>query len=151
LALIDWVMPGLDGIQLCHRIRRDPAHQHMYVILLTSRDSPHDRVAGLDAGADDYVTKPFAAEELRARVQAGARVATLQAALTQRVAELQDALRTVTRLEGLLPICAHCKRIRETDQQWVELETYISDHSTAQFSHSICPHCLKTAFEGVDE
>jgi DNA-binding response OmpR family regulator len=150
LALVDWMMPGLNGLDLCQRIRQDVSHQHMYVILLTSRDGRGDLVAGLDAGADDYVVKPFDVEELRARVQTGVRVVTLQEALTQRVTELQAALATVRQLEGLLPICSYCKRIRAPDENWVQLEAYISRHSAAEFSHGICPECMKTALEGLE-
>ena len=73
LAILDWMMPGLDGLELCQRIRQTPALSHMYVILLTARDSRADVVRGLEAGADDYLVKPFDAAELRARVQSGIR------------------------------------------------------------------------------
>src|ERR1700712_1737053 len=79
LAIIDWMMPGIDGIEICRRIRQYPHLAGMYVLLLTGRGSRTDLVAGLDAGADDYMVKPIDAEELRARVQVGVRVATLQA------------------------------------------------------------------------
>src|ERR1041384_178002 len=79
LAVLDWMMPEIDGLELCRRIRRDPLLGGTYVILLTSRDAISDRVSGLDAGADDYVVKPFDHEELRARIQVGSRVAALQA------------------------------------------------------------------------
>ena len=95
LAILDWMMPTLDGLGLCRRIRQDPARAHMYVILLTGRDSRADLVAGLDAGADDYLIKPFDLEELRARVHVGIRVLTLQERLAARVIELRSALANV--------------------------------------------------------
>src|SRR5258708_3054738 len=73
MVILDWMMPGLDGPTLCRRIRQDPALVHMYVLLLSARDSRHDLVAGLNAGADDYLTKPFDPDELRARVNVGQR------------------------------------------------------------------------------
>jgi two-component system, cell cycle response regulator len=91
LGIIDWVMPGVDGVELCRRIRARPALAGMYLILLTGRDKPADLIAGLDAGADDYVIKPFDAHELQARVKVGMRIARLQAGLAQRVADLQVA------------------------------------------------------------
>jgi diguanylate cyclase (GGDEF)-like protein len=91
LAIVDWMMPGIDGIELCRRIRADPALASLYVLLLTGRGTRIDLIAGLDAGADDYMVKPIDAEELRARVNVGTRVVTLQRRLTERVSELQLA------------------------------------------------------------
>jgi CheY-like chemotaxis protein len=145
LAIIDWMMPTLDGLELCRRIRLDPARAHMYLILLTSRDSRADVVAGLNAGADDYLVKPFDPDELRARLQVGVRVLRLQERLADRVAELETAVSTVKRLQGLIPICSYCKRIRSEGNDWEQLESYISEHSDAQFSHGICPPCLDAA------
>jgi two-component system, cell cycle response regulator len=101
LAILDWTMPGLDGIELCRRIRTVPALAGTYVVLLTGRDSRADLVAGLDAGADDYMVKPIDAEELRARVQVGIRVATLQARLAERVTELRIARDDFARLVSI--------------------------------------------------
>lgn len=151
LAILDWMMPTLDGPELCRRIRQDPARAHMYVLLLTSRDSRADVIAGLDAGADDYLIKPFDTEELRARVHVGIRVLTLQEHLAERVAELQAALSKVKQLHGLLPICSYCKRIRTDQNYWEQLDSYITQHSDAQFSHGICPSCLDTIRKEFDK
>ena len=98
IAIVDWMMPGMDGIELCRRIREYPALAGIYVILLTGRGSRMDLVAGLDAGADDYMVKPIDTEELRARVQVGVRVANLQGRLAERVVELQGARDHLARL-----------------------------------------------------
>jgi DNA-binding response OmpR family regulator len=143
VAIFDWMMPTIDGPELCRRIRQAPTLAHTYVILLTSRDARSDLVLGLDAGADDYLTKPFDREELRARVQVGVRVSTLQDKLAERVVELQQALDKVTQLEGLLPICSYCKRIRSDNNSWEQMERYISHHSNAEFSHGVCPACFE--------
>jgi phosphoserine phosphatase RsbU/P len=151
LAIMDWEMPGLDGPELCRRIRGNPATASMYVILLTSRDAAEDVVAGLDAGADDYLVKPFRAAELRARINAGVRVLTLQERLAQRVVELQQALANVKQLSGLLPICSYCKRVRGDEDYWQQVESYIADRTDAEFSHGVCPNCLdkmRADFEG---
>ena len=150
LAILDWMMPELDGPEVCRRVRRELPLANMYLMLLTARESRGDLVAGLDAGADDYITKPFDAEELRARVQVGVRVLTLQKSLAERVDELQAALSNVKQLRGLLPICSYCKRIRGDDQYWQQLEGYIAEHSDAQFSHGICPTCYAAVSAELD-
>ncbi len=116
LAILDWMMPGIDGPDVCRRVRAELPDANMYLLLVTARETRNDVVAGLDAGADDYVIKPFDPEELRARVAVGARVLGLQQKLAERVNELQDALTNVKQLRGLLPICSYCKRIRGDDQ-----------------------------------
>jgi len=151
LAILDWMMPGTDGIEICRRIRRTPALAGMYVLLLTGRNGRADLVAGLDAGADDYIIKPFDPEELRARVAVGARVLGLQQKLAERVEELQTALSNVKQLRGLLPICSYCKRIRGDDQYWQQVEGYVAEHSDAQFSHGICPPCYEKVSAEIDE
>jgi two-component system cell cycle response regulator len=81
LAILDWMMPGMDGIELCRRIRSREQGLYRYVLLLTAKDDKRDVIAGLEAGADDYLTKPFDVDELHARVRAGRRILDLQAAL----------------------------------------------------------------------
>jgi len=141
LAILDWMMPGMTGIDVCRKLRQRAPSGPTYVLIVTSREQTEDLVAALDAGADDYVTKPFQVEELKARVGVGLRVATLQRRLADRVTELEHALAHVTRLQGLLPICMYCKKIRNDQNYWTQVETYVSDHSGARFSHSICPDC----------
>ena len=89
LAILDWVMPGVDGIELCRRIRQQQQGPYKYVLLLTARGSKEDVVAGLEAGADDYLIKPFHVNELRARVRAGKRILELQDALMKAHSDLQ--------------------------------------------------------------
>src|SRR4051794_34187096 len=91
IAVVDWTMPELDGLQLCRRVRSTPRLSAMYILLLTARDRRRDLIAGLDAGADDYMTKPVDLDELRARIHVGMRVASLQQGVSQRVAELRRA------------------------------------------------------------
>ena len=145
LAILDWSMPGADGVALCREIRATPSLASLYVVLLTARDRLDEMVSGLEQGADEYIVKPFEWDVLRARLQSGARIAQLQHSLAQRVTELQNALATVKQLSGLLPICAYCKRIRRDDNYWQQLETYIAEHSEADFSHGVCPPCLEKA------
>ena len=151
LAILDWMMPKVDGLELCRRIRQDPARAHMYVILLTGRTNQADIVAGLESGADDYIVKPFAPDELRARIQVGTRVLKLQEKLAERVTELEAALSRVKRLHGLLPICSYCKRIRGDDQYWRQVDAYIVEHTDAKFTHGICPPCSQDLLAEIEE
>jgi DNA-binding response OmpR family regulator len=141
LAILDWMMPGLDGPEICRRVRATPRGESTYLLLLTSRGAVADIVSGLDAGADDYLTKPFDREELRARVGVGVRMVELQLSLAERVRELQAALEEVTQLQGILPICCYCKKIRNDEQYWQRVEDYIGEHAHVGFSHGICPEC----------
>lgn len=92
LAILDWVMPGMSGLDVCRELRANRRTAGIYMILLTARNDAADIVSGLRAGADDYVTKPVQAEELRARVQLGCRIIELRAALKTEVGALAVAL-----------------------------------------------------------
>ncbi len=124
LAIIDWMMPGMDGPELCRRIRSDAGLSHMYVILLTGRDQRADIVAGLDAGADDYVVKPFDVDELRARVHVGLRVLTLQERLAERIAELQVAKDDMNRAVSTDALTGASSRRRWLEAATVEFSRY---------------------------
>ncbi len=143
LAILDWMMPGMDGVEVCRKVRKTLRTHPTYIILLTARGGRADVVTGLEAGADDYITKPFDAEELRARVQVGGRVVQLQRSLANRVRELEVALTRVKQLQGLLPICSYCKKIRNDGNYWQQVESYIAERSEAEFSHGICPDCFE--------
>jgi CheY-like chemotaxis protein len=144
VALIDWEMPGMEGTDVCRKARELPKAQPIHLILLTARDSKSDVVAGLRTGANDYIVKPFNRTELLARVGIGAQMVGLQRSLTQHIVELEEALRRVKQLSGLLPICSYCKKIRDDSNYWQQVESYVMHHSEAQFSHSICPSCYET-------
>jgi DNA-binding response OmpR family regulator len=143
IAVLDWMMPGLKGPDVCRIARAEQSGPPTYIILLTSKHARADVVAGLEAGADDYLVKPFDLEELRSRLNAGARIITLQQRLAAQVAELEAALADVRRLNGLLPICSYCKAIRDDSEYWHRVEEYVTTHSEAQFTHGICPDCFE--------
>lgn len=141
IALLDWMMPGMDGIEVCKKIKQIPSHEPIYTIILTIKESPKDIIAGLNAGADDYIVKPFNVGELKARIDVGVRVVELQSSLAKRILDLQNALDHVKTLQGILPICMHCHKIRNDQESWERIEQYITKHTQAQFSHGICPEC----------
>ena len=142
LAVLDWLMPGLDGLEVCRRVRARNSPTPPYLILLTVRDSRQDLVTGLRGGADDYIPKPFDLPELHARLEVGRRMLALQRNLADRVRELEDAVAQIKQLQGLLPICSYCKKIRDGANYWQRVEDYISAHSDATFTHGICPNCF---------
>jgi CheY-like chemotaxis protein len=143
LAILDWMMPEIDGVEICRRVRASPTATPPYLILLTAKSGKENVVAGLDAGANDYLTKPFNRAELRARVKVGAQVLELQRTLAERVQELESALAQVNQLQGLLPICSYCKKIRDEQNYWQRVDSYLTEHTDVVFSHGICPDCYE--------
>ena len=149
VLILDRMMPELDGVDLCRRARLLPSFPPLYILMVTSAAETADLTAGLDAGADDYVVKPFKAAELKARAQVGIRMVALQESMARRLAELEQALANVKQLRGLLPMCSYCKKIRVDDKYWQQLEGYLTDHSDAEFSHGICPECFPSVLDGM--
>lgn len=142
LAILDWMMPGMDGVEVCRKIRETETQARIYIILLTAKGGKEDIVEGLEGGADDYIIKPFNKDELRARVEVGCRFIEMEDALANQVEELRKALDHIQTLQGIIPICSHCHKIRNDQKSWERIENYIEHHSKAKFSHSICPECL---------
>lgn len=141
LAILDVMMPGLDGMEVCRRIRSVPTQNPPFIILLTAKDRKENVVAGIGAGANDYLTKPFNREELRVRLHVGFKTVELQRQLADRIAELESAAEHIERLQGILSICSYCKNIRDSENYWQQVEGYIADRTEAVFSHGICPDC----------
>ncbi|MEI6206417.1 MAG: response regulator transcription factor [Desulfuromonadales bacterium] len=147
LAVLDWMMPGIEGPEIVRRLRkRDPQNPY-YSIIITSRSNKDSAARALNSGADDFIGKPFDADELRARVAVGYRMNCLQKALSDHIQDLRNTLNRVKQLEGIIPICMYCKKIRDDHNDWNQLEQYITDHSEALFSHGICPHCAEEQME----
>ncbi len=122
LILLDVMMPGMDGYEVCRKIKEYPERRLVPVIFLTSCSETHEVVKGFEAGCVDYVTKPFRAVELLARVRT----------------HLQ-----LHQLRSLLPTCMHCHHIRDEDGQWEPMESYIHSRAGVSFSHGVCPACMK--------
>jgi len=131
VVLSDWLMPEVDGLELCRKIREAETSHYTYVILLSALQGKSNYLEGMRAGADDFVSKPYDADVLRSRLM-----------VAERIVNLQDR---VKRLEGILPTCMYCKKIRDEREHWVSIEHYITERSEASFSHGVCPDC----YEGI--
>jgi len=143
LAILDIMMPEIDGCEICRMVREVSPSIPPYILLLTAMSGKDDLVRGIRSGANDYLTKPFHREELKVRVEVGVQLLELQRVLTDRVNELENALTQVNQLRGLLPICSYCNKVRDDTNYWERVETYISNRLDIQFSHGICPACLE--------
>jgi sigma-B regulation protein RsbU (phosphoserine phosphatase) len=130
VVLSDWLMPEVDGIELCRRIRAAEKRKYTYIILVTALQGKSHYLEGMRAGADDFVTKPYDPDELTARLM-----------VAERILSLQDRMK---RLEGVLPTCMYCKKIRDQRDVWVGIEQYITQRTEASFSHGVCPDCYES-------
>ncbi len=136
LVLLDIMMPSMSGFEVCREIRKTKHRKDLPLIFLSAKGRPEDRVASFDEGGNDYLTKPIGRRELLARV----------ATHLELLAVHRHQFEEIHELRGILPICSYCKKIREDDGYWSQLESYISQHSEAEFTHGICPGCLSEKF-----
>lgn len=121
LILLDIMMPGIDGYDVCRTIKSNIKTRHIPIIFITAKTETDDIVKGFDAGGVDYVTKPFNTRELLARVKTHVEMKILK---------------------GLIPICSKCKMVRNDEGFWRQIDAYIETHADVLFTHSICPDCL---------
>ena len=129
LILLDIMMPDMDGYEVCERLKKDFSARHIPVIFLTAKNDSKDIVKGFDVGGVDFVTKPFHSVELIARIKTHLEIRTLR---------------------GLLPMCSKCKKIRNDEGFWKQVDSYIEQHSQITFSHGICPDCLVELYGDKD-
>ncbi len=128
VVVSDWMMPRLDGLGLCRRIRGQIGGEYVYFILLTGNDATDDNQrTAADAGVDDFLTKPLVLTELWTRLRVAERILRYTTQVRQ--------------LEELMPICTYCKKVRDDQNYWQQIEGYINERTGSEFSHSICPDC----------
>jgi len=133
IVVSDWVMPDTDGLELCRRVRGRKDAPYVYFILLTGKMLGAGHYAkAMDDGVDDFLTKPLDIDALRIRLR-----------VAERIVQLTERVRT---LEGILPMCAYCRRIRDERGAYQSLEDFVSAKTPAQFSHGVCPECAKKHF-----
>jgi DNA-binding response OmpR family regulator len=177
LILLDLFMPSLNGMEVCRRLKANPVSRDIPVVFISAFGQSAERVAGLQEGAVDFITKPFQREELVARIQTHLELRRLRVRLEQQAAQLRhaneqleaelaerkraeqelqqknvklaDALSKVKLLSGMLPICSGCKKIRDDKGYWSQVEGYIQKHSEATFTHGMCPDCIKKLYPDV--
>ena len=129
LILLDIMMPDMDGYEVCEQLKKDFTARHIPIIFLTAKTDSKDIVKGFDVGGADYVTKPFNSAELLARIKTHIEIRTLR---------------------GLLPMCSKCKKIRNDEGFWKQVDLYIEEHSQITFTHGICPDCLTELYGDKD-
>ncbi len=140
LFILDIRMPEMDGFELCRQLKKDIATCSVPVIFISGLGNSADKVRAFAIGGQDYITKPFEDTEVLARVKT-------HLVLRKKEVELQQALKDIQQLKGILPICCECKQIRDDQGYWQQVEQYISEHSDVQFSHGYCPTCYEKKVE----
>jgi sigma-B regulation protein RsbU (phosphoserine phosphatase) len=143
IAIVDWAMPGVEGPELCRQVRAASLRVQPYLVMLTARQAPEDLAVALEAGADDFLSKPFNRVELMARLHAGMRIINLHRALTDRIQELEASRLREHTLRSLTPICSYCKKIRGDRDDWEPIDQYLAEHGY-RFTHAVCPSCLES-------
>ena len=151
LVLLDIMMPEMDGYEVCGALKENSLLKDIPVIFITALNQEDHETRGLGLGAIDYITKPFNPEIIRLRVNNHMELKRHRDALALRNEELREALSKIKTLSGLIPICASCKKIRDDKGYWTQIESYIHEHSDADFSHGICPECMKKLYPAFCE
>lgn len=162
LIILDIMMPGIDGFETCRRVRNDVATQDIPIIMVTAQDNNEFKLKGLEAGANDFLHKPVDTLEMMIRVKNLLKmkdyqdtlkwnIGMLETEVARRmrtemekeklIADLRDAIAKIKILNGLLPICSSCKKIRDDQGYWKQIDAYICEHTDTEFSHGICPDC----------
>lgn len=156
LILMDILMPGLDGISATHMIKSRQELRDIPIVMVTGKQDKQTLESAFQAGAMDFINKPINQVELLARVGSALKLKremdrrkSREMELSATVGELKEALSQVRQLSGLLPICAVCKKIRDDEGYWNQLEDYIQTRSEAEFSHGLCPDCLREHYPEI--
>ncbi|MEI6970555.1 MAG: response regulator [bacterium] len=136
LVVLDRMLPGIDGIEVCRLIRNNAETALLPIVMLTAKGSDKDVIAGLEAGADDYVTKPFHPLVLVERIRTILR-------RTSRSTRSQESAGTEGVSSRAIPVCSYCRSIRDGDNHWHSMESYFDKWHRVYFTHGICPDCSR--------
>jgi sigma-B regulation protein RsbU (phosphoserine phosphatase) len=148
IALIDWIMPGLEGVEICRRVRAQPQPRaYIYLILVTGNA---EAARGLEAGADDFVSKPYDVDELHARLIVGQRVVSLERRLAEHIGHLRGALDQLAPGDaaGTICLCPTCQRARDGMTPWQPIESFLRERTGSSPVREKCPDCRRAAGEG---
>ncbi len=156
LILLDILMPGLNGYQVCDLLKKEPELRDVPVIFISALDDISDKLKGFSYGGLDYIRKPFHIEEVIARVETHLTLRDLRrelevknASLIQKNNALKKALDEIHILREISPICSNCKKIRDDDDSWQAIESYLLEHADIKFSHGLCPDCFKKLYPNM--
>jgi DNA-binding response OmpR family regulator len=139
VVVSDWMMPDSDGLDLCRRVRSVKREEYTYFILLTSASRNKENIhVAAEAGVDDFLTKPINPDDMWMRLRVAARILNYAGQVRQ--------------LESLIPICAYCKKVRDDSNLWQAVDSYLSQQTGKDLSHSICPECYQKYVQAeIDE
>jgi response regulator RpfG family c-di-GMP phosphodiesterase len=130
LIVSDWMMPGLDGLGFCEKVRAHPKAPYTYFILLTAtHTNPSNHELASEAGVDDFLMKPLDREAIRLRLRVAERILKC----TTEIRQLQE----------MIPICTYCRKVRDEHDYWDKVESYIQKETGSRFSHGACPECYQ--------
>lgn len=130
VVVSDWLMPGLDGLELCRRIRKRASSEYTYFILLTANVQGKDTyIEAMQSGIDDFLAKPLDQDQIWMRLRVAERILRYT--------------HEISALSSMLPICSYCKKVRDDNNYWQQVETYVAAHLGTSFSHSVCPSCYE--------
>lgn len=150
LILLDVMMPDLCGFDVCRILKSNEQFADIPIVFLTCMDTVEGETEGLEAGGIDYLSKPVNLSLVRLRVRNHLELKRRNEIirkqcdlLSSQKKELEATLSRIKRLEGIISICMHCKKIRDDNDTWQQLEKYIVEHTDAQFTHGLCPNCFE--------
>jgi len=156
LILLDIMMPETDGYEVCEILKEDPETKNIPIIFLTAKTDIESVVKGFEIGAADYVSKPFNALELLARVRTHLKIKKtgdireqLLSEKEKLIADLKKALDEIDTLRGFIPICAYCKKIRNDENYWEQIDVYLQKHTLAKISHGLCQDCAEKLYPDI--
>ncbi len=149
LLLLDVMLPDESGFEIAVKLLKKYPDKNIPIIFITARAHVKDRIEGFRVGCVDYISKPYEEAEVLARVRTHVELVQIRKEQEQLIAELKETLAEVSSLRGLIPICANCKNIRDDKGYWMQVEQYISEHTEAEFTHSLCPACVEKLYPGL--